>query len=462
MCVTYPLTRKHKVKGNNTDKYYKDLMKFSDGSDQFFGVGNKNVTYISRLQCLQGAIENNLTNLVKVSPFRKVGLVAFNNEIVGFGDGTKGPVKISGNNLEEFQHIQETAAKNQHIISTPVKDAFDSLMKQLYSLEESGQTALGPAVLFSLNLINGVSPGSRIILCTDGVANTGIGSMDAMKTPEEVQKLKDFYAALGASAKEKGVVIDLVTFEDIESNIEILTAMIEQTGGEITRVKPNDILEEFGNLLSNELVATNVKVKVKIHKLMQFRKEDQNDIKHEGCTLIKEVGNATKESELYIEYCFKNSKEIAKYVDIDLDSLKFVPFQSIIDYTNKSGDRLIRVVTKTQQLSSEKEVIQNAANYDIISTNAIQKTSKLAKDGKYREAQSNSLAWKKLIGSQAINSVNARQNYTALNSNMQNFNNNLQELQFNKLKANEEAINSGNNVESEKMMCKLTNYFIYF
>lgn len=32
-------------------------MKFSDGSDQFLNFQEKNVTYVSRMQCLQAAIE---------------------------------------------------------------------------------------------------------------------------------------------------------------------------------------------------------------------------------------------------------------------------------------------------------------------------------------------------------------------------------------------------------------------
>ncbi len=47
MCVTKPMQGKFKIKGDRTDEM-QDLMKFSDGSDQF-AFKDRNVTYVSRL-----------------------------------------------------------------------------------------------------------------------------------------------------------------------------------------------------------------------------------------------------------------------------------------------------------------------------------------------------------------------------------------------------------------------------
>ena len=47
-----------------------------------------------------------------------------------------------------------------------------------FSLEESGQTALGPALLVSI-VVASQCPGSKVILCTDGLANIGVGAMDS-------------------------------------------------------------------------------------------------------------------------------------------------------------------------------------------------------------------------------------------------------------------------------------------
>ena len=98
--------------------------------------------------------------------------------------------------------IKEIANKNSNIISNSIKDSSETLLKHLYTIEESGQTALGPAILFSINLINSNVPGSKIIICTDGVANIGLGSIDNF-SEEEMEKVKTFYQELGNAAKEK-------------------------------------------------------------------------------------------------------------------------------------------------------------------------------------------------------------------------------------------------------------------
>jgi len=61
MCVTKAVEGKFKIKGDKYDELQK-LMKYSDGSDQF-AFNDKNVTYVSRLQCVQAAIEAQLIDM---------------------------------------------------------------------------------------------------------------------------------------------------------------------------------------------------------------------------------------------------------------------------------------------------------------------------------------------------------------------------------------------------------------
>ena len=56
MCCSLPIKGKFNIRGDKT-KDMKDLMRFSDGSDQFMTNSEKNVTYVSRMQCLQAAID---------------------------------------------------------------------------------------------------------------------------------------------------------------------------------------------------------------------------------------------------------------------------------------------------------------------------------------------------------------------------------------------------------------------
>ena len=56
MCVSIPIQGKHKLKNDKHKAMMDEFMKFSDGSDQFL-QGERGVTYVSRLQCVQSALE---------------------------------------------------------------------------------------------------------------------------------------------------------------------------------------------------------------------------------------------------------------------------------------------------------------------------------------------------------------------------------------------------------------------
>lgn len=67
-------------------------------------------------------------------------------------------------------------------------------------LEEGGTTALGPALLIATTMA-GQHPGSKVIICTDGKANVGVGRLDL---EEEMDKEAMFYKGIGNEAVEKG------------------------------------------------------------------------------------------------------------------------------------------------------------------------------------------------------------------------------------------------------------------
>ena len=68
----------------------KELMKFGDGSDQYM-QGERNVTYVSRMQCLQAAIDQQISDMQNGAHDRKLGIVSFNDQVSIYGDGQKEP-----------------------------------------------------------------------------------------------------------------------------------------------------------------------------------------------------------------------------------------------------------------------------------------------------------------------------------------------------------------------------------
>lgn len=63
-------------------------------------------------------------------------------------------------------------------MNKPVEETKDNLLARVDALHVKGRTALGPAVLTSVAMASKGAPGSQVIICTDGMANVGIGSFN--------------------------------------------------------------------------------------------------------------------------------------------------------------------------------------------------------------------------------------------------------------------------------------------
>lgn len=60
---------------------------------------NQDSTWVSRLQCVQAAVEAQITALAVSEPETKVALVTFNSEVTIIGDGIQEPVHVAGDKL---------------------------------------------------------------------------------------------------------------------------------------------------------------------------------------------------------------------------------------------------------------------------------------------------------------------------------------------------------------------------
>lgn len=150
----------------------------------------------------------------------------------------------------------------------------NELTKKLMAIEETGPTALGPAIATSIAMAAEGAPGSQVVICTDGLANIGLGAFDEAKTPEEIQKVEEFYERIGEYAKSKGLTLNIVSIIGDECNLESLSKLAEITGGNVERVDPVSLTKNFANILSQPVIASNVVAKIKLHKGLQFRNED--------------------------------------------------------------------------------------------------------------------------------------------------------------------------------------------
>jgi len=52
------------------------------------------------------------------------------------------------------------------------------LLDYISKMEPNGPTALGPAALISIAMASQGSKGSSVVICTDGLANIGLGALE--------------------------------------------------------------------------------------------------------------------------------------------------------------------------------------------------------------------------------------------------------------------------------------------
>jgi len=87
-----------------------------------------------------------------------------------------------------------------------------------------------------------------VIMCTDGLANTGFGALD---NDIEVSKATELYKKIGEEANKKGVIINAITIKGEECNVLTLGSLADITHGKIIRVNPLNIQDDFANVLKD-------------------------------------------------------------------------------------------------------------------------------------------------------------------------------------------------------------------
>ena len=109
--------------------------------------------------------------------------------------------------------------------------------------------------------------------------------------------------------------------------------------------------------------------------------------------MVRDFGNVYCDTDVTFEYQLKPIIELLKFEDVDFATLTYLPFQAQIEYTALDGSRQVRVITQRLEISTDREFLEEEANYEILGMNAIQKSNMMARGGDYKMAQVVSKAW---------------------------------------------------------------------
>jgi len=142
-------------------------------------TSRNNRSGMSRFESLKQVIKHQIMDMAKNHPNRKVGLVTFTDKVQVVGDASL-PEGVLMDEPLDYQEALEKALykldEGPATIHHNVEDSEIKLLKYLDSTGPNGCTALGPAVYSAAYMAAKGKPGSQVVICTDGMANRGLGS----------------------------------------------------------------------------------------------------------------------------------------------------------------------------------------------------------------------------------------------------------------------------------------------
>jgi RNase P subunit RPR2 len=398
---------------SSDDSYFTFCIDVSGSMDERIAIKNKDSleyeqTAMSRLQGVKVAAVENLSKLKEEDENKRVSLVTFSNTVRFYGDGTEmrnnepllkigdrggyrafaGRRSIAENQEDSVDILANkekliALAKNQQGNLKSIKETYANLEQRVKSLKTEGSTALGPALVFSIGF-SCKKLGSQVILCTDGCANIGMGSVEN-GDQDEAEK---FYEDLADYAKNNGVTVNVISMEGTDCKLALLGKVADTSNGTLSIVNPMNLSEQFKSIIENRIVATSVKAKLIVnHKYLYIRddqlEEKESEILEKGdeakeslnearkSVSIKDIGNANLDTEITFEYGIRKLKG-----EEPKNAFKELAFQLQISYTTVEGAKATRVYTKVQEFTTDRQKAeQNLISDELLFVNSAQKMS---------------------------------------------------------------------------------------
>ncbi|KAG9345809.1 hypothetical protein JZ751_008954 [Albula glossodonta] len=306
------------------------------------GSSMRSPTYVSRLQSVQDALQRSLSSLLQTSPQRRVALVTFNDEVTVYGDGTGVPLSLRDWSLMDYDYLKTQGEK----YSTPhcIAESIHALTQRVKELREHGATALGPAALLSIAMASRYT-GSKVIICTDGRANIGLGELE--QSPVQTSPYSPyspyFYSQLAKEAADSGVIVSVLTFEGTDCRLAEVGRLADHTGGKVNIVNISTVSMEIQSVLADNILATSVKATLLSAEGIYFPYEDESAHK-----LVREIGNVTEGAEITFQFAVKPDS-IESFQKRDR-----IPFQLQLEFKTRELQKVTRIVTDQRRVTSSR------------------------------------------------------------------------------------------------------------
>nr|XP_020479949.1 circularly permutated Ras protein 1-like [Monopterus albus] len=330
-------------------------------------------THISRLEGIQDALQKTLSTMLQQSPHRRVALVTFTDEVVIYGDGTSTPLTLRDWALVDYDYIWQQGVT--YNVPHCIAETYHQLMQRVKDLREHGATCLGPAALASVAMASRY-PGSKVILCTDGRANIGLGEMEQTPSLPSSPLTSYFYKQLALQAVKNGVIISVMTFEGTDCRLADVGRLADTTGGRVNIVNTGTVATEIQSASMDNVLATGVTATLLASDGVYFPYEDENNHK-----LVREIGNVTKGLEITFQFSVK-----PEFTKVFVQKA-ILPFQLQLSFKTRDQQKVTRIITEQRPVTSCSQFKVGSLNMAVIGVHYAQLSASLTMEGRVLEAQ---------------------------------------------------------------------------
>ncbi|XP_076442236.1 circularly permutated Ras protein 1-like isoform X2 [Babylonia areolata] len=344
--------------------------------------GQDMVRATSRLKCIQEGVERQLELMREDHPDKPVMLATFGSEVNVKGGGTFTGTPTSrftgldNTSYEDLINMGKELSRKYHL--KPLADSFDDLQEAVRRLDPNGCTALGPALAICAGFIS-EAPGSEIVLCTDGMPNVGVGSLQSR------QRNAAFYTQIGEFAKANKTVINILAVEGEPVDLATVQTAADVSGGTVNVLNPLEIVRQLRTIMQNTQVAHDVTVTFFLHPDFVF---DEPDYPPDTSRLSKELGIVMKDDDLTFRFKPRDSSKTL--------TMEQVPFQVQFTYTRPDGMKCLRILSKSNQATSNRKDMEEGINVSVLGAAAVKRSALMAQKQDVKAANAHLKAVKRL------------------------------------------------------------------
>ncbi|XP_030255232.1 circularly permutated Ras protein 1-like [Sparus aurata] len=342
--------------------------------------------HMSRLQFVQEAVLQCVQRLSEQQPDVQVGLITFNHQVTMHGHDNFPPRFLYGAELADVNYLKKAAASFPS--PPPLSQTKDYLQRQVQGLTESGTTALGPAALLAIATASR-QPGSKVIICTDGKANTELGNLEEEDIDARTLLSSTiFYQELGEYAANQGVTVSVLSIEGTDCRLDELGRLADRTGGKAVIASPKRLHPEFEQIIENRTIATHCAVTLLLPKSLGMRGE-----REAGHKVIREVGNVDPNTEITFQF---GANDQDAGVSAPTSGSR-VSIQLQVRYRQRNGQTMLRVIIADRDVTNDSSAALSSLSLAIIQLNSSQASAALAVRGRFLDARREGELQRKLI-----------------------------------------------------------------